>query len=91
MNITTQTAKQLRDVISGGNWTTSNFKENLAGLTWEQATTKVNSFNTIATLVYHTTYYIGVLLKVFKGEPLNAKDKYSFDVPPIASQEDWEN
>jgi len=27
---------------------------------------------------------------VLNGEPLDAKDKYSFDHPPIQSQEDWE-
>ncbi len=30
-------------------------------------------------------------MKVFQGEALNASDKYSFDLPPILSQEDWEN
>lgn len=28
---------------------------------------------------------------VLQGMPLNAHDKYSFDLPPIASQDDWEN
>ena len=27
---------------------------------------------------------------VLQGEPLNASDKYSFDHPPIQSQENWE-
>jgi hypothetical protein len=30
-------------------------------------------------------------LKVLQGNSLNAHDKYSFDHPPIHSQEDWEN
>lgn len=30
------------------------------------------------------------MLKVLKGEPLDAHDKYSFDNPPILSQQDWE-
>ncbi|GEO05768.1 hypothetical protein AAE02nite_34320 [Adhaeribacter aerolatus] len=29
-------------------------------------------------------------MKVSQGEPLNAKDKFSFDLPPIQSPEDWE-
>lgn len=90
MNLTTQIAKHLRDVHFGGNWTSSNLKENLAGITWQQATTKVYSFNTIATLVFHMNYYVSVVLKVLQGQPLNASDKYSFDLPPIRSQEDWE-
>ena len=47
--------------------------------------------NTIATLTYHMTYYISGVLKVFQGEPLLIKDKYSFDHPPISCQEDWDN
>ena len=62
----------------------------MAGVTWQQATTKVYYFNTIATLIYHINYYVSAVLKVLQGEPLNASDKYSFDHPPILSQEDWE-
>ena len=90
MRITGQIAKQFRDVHFGGNWTSVNLKENLKDLTWQQATTKVYSFNTIATLVYHMNYYVSAVLKVFQGEPLDAHDKYSFDLPSIQSQEDWE-
>jgi len=90
MNITGQIAKLFKDVYYGGNWTAVNFKESLADVTWQQATTKVYSFNTIATLVYHTNYYVSAVLRVLKGEPLHAKDKYSFDHPPIQSEEDWE-
>ena len=28
---------------------------------------------------------------MLKGEPLHAHDKYSFDVPPIQSQQDWQS
>ena len=91
MNLPRQIAKQLRDVHFGGNWTASNLKENLADVTWQQATTKLYSFNTIATLVYHMNYYVSAVLKVLQGEPLNARDKYSFDHAPILSQGDWEN
>ena len=90
MNITGQIAKLFKDVYYGGNWIAVNFKESLADVTWKQATTKVYSFNTIATLVYHTNYYVSAVLSVLKGEPLHAKDKYSFDHPPIQSKEDWE-
>ena len=62
----------------------------MAGVTWQQATTKVYSFNTIAILVYHMNYYVRAVLKVLQGGPLDAKDQYSFDHPPIQSQEDWE-
>ncbi len=90
MNLTGQIAKQFRDVYFGGNWTSVNLKENLADVTWQQAITKVYSFNTIAALVYHMNYYVGAVLKVLLGEPLNASDKYSFGHPPILSQQEWE-
>ena len=91
MDTTTQIAKHLREVYFGGNWTFSNLKDNLESLTWQQATKQVFSFNTIATLVYHTNYYIVAALKVLQGEALDSKDKYSFDHPPIKSQQDWQN
>jgi len=90
MNLTTQIAKHFRDVHFGGNWTSVNLKETLTGVTWQQATTKIYSLNTIATLVFHINYYVSAVTKVLQGEPLTAHDKYSFDLPPIQDQEDWE-
>lgn len=89
MTITEQIAKQFRNLYYGGNWTFVNFKDTLSGVDWKQATTKVDSLNTIAVLVFHTNYYVSEVLKVLKGEPLLAHDKYSFDLPPIQSEEDW--
>jgi hypothetical protein len=85
-----QIAKHFRDLHFGGNWTAVNMKDTLADINFQQATTKVQSLNTIATLVFHTNYYVSAVSKVLQGEPLNAKDKYSFELPPIESQEDWE-
>ena len=90
MNTTQQIAKHFREIHFGGNWTASNLKDHLAGVTWQQATTKVYDFNTIATLVYHINYYVSAVLKVLEGGPLTASDKYSFDVPLIKSEEDWQ-
>jgi hypothetical protein len=90
MNSAKQIAKQFRAVHFGGNWTAVNLKEQLADVTWQQASTQVYSFNTIATLVFHINYYVSAVSKVLRGGPLDAKDKYSFDHPPILSQEDWE-
>lgn len=90
MNLTAQIAKHFREVHFGGNWTCSNLRHNLTDITWQQATTPVYSFNTIAALVYHVNYYVSAVLKVLQGEALDAKDEYSFDHPPIRSQEEWE-
>ena len=90
MKLPEQIAKHLRDVHFGGNWTASHLKHQLADVTWQQATTPVDSFHTIAALVYHMNYFVSATLKVLQGGSLDAKDKYSFDHPPIQSQEDWE-
>ncbi len=91
MNIPHQIAKHLRDVYFGDNWTSVNMKRTLADVDHSMATTKVHSFNTIATLVHHTNYYVSAVSKVLEGEALNARDHLSFDHPPIGSDEDWEN
>ena len=90
MNLTAQIAKHFRDVWLGGNWTSVNLKETLADVTWQQATTQVYTFNTIATLVYHINYFVNAMLKVLEGGSLDAHDKYSFDLPPIHSQQSWQ-
>lgn len=91
MHVSIQIAKHFRDVHFGGNWTSSSLKDHLTGISWQQATTKVYDLNSIAALVYHMHYYVSAVLKVLHGEPLNASDKYSFDLPPVLSQEDWES
>jgi len=90
MTIMKQLAKNFRDLYFGGNWTAVNVKDTLAGVSWEQATRKVDDLNTIAALVFHSGYYVTAVLKVFKGEPLKASDKFAFDLEPITSEEDWQ-
>ena len=91
MTLTQQTAKHFRDIHFGGNWTNVNLKDTLADITWQQATTKIDSLNTIAALVYHVNYYVDAVLKVLKGGALEAHDKFSFDVPKIASETEWQS
>ncbi|MCF8448849.1 MAG: DinB family protein [Taibaiella sp.] len=91
MSVSAQLAKHSREVFFGGNWTCSNLKDNLADVTWQQATTQVHDINTIATLVYHMSYYVSGVLKVLQGDPLSARDTESFSHPPITSQADWED
>ncbi|UTW63130.1 DinB family protein [bacterium SCSIO 12741] len=90
MNPSPQIAQHFRGVFFGGNWTTVNVKDTLAAITWKQALEQVGSFNTIATLSFHLSYFVHEVLPVLKGGPLTAHDKFSFDHPPIHSQEDWE-
>lgn len=91
MTLTQQTAKHLRDVHFGGNWTTTNFKDVLSDVTWREAITQVDDLNSIATLTYHTTYYVTALLDVLEGKPLKAKDELSFLCPKMTSELDWKS
>ncbi len=91
MNLNKQIAKQLRAVYFGGNWTAVNLKEQLSDVSWQQATARVYSVNPIATLVFHLDYYVSAVTRVLQGGPLDAKDAYSFDHPPVRSQEEWES
>lgn len=91
MSLSKQIAKHVRDIYFGYNWTTSNFKEKLEDVDWKQATTQINSYNTIAMLVFHTNYYITGQMQVLRGGSLDIKDKFSYELPPIESEEDWQN
>ena len=91
MTLSKQIARHFGEIYFGGNWTSVNMKQTLADVTWEQASMKVQSLNTIATLVYHTNYYVEVVSKVLQGQPLNAKDEYSFNHPPVVSAVNWES
>ncbi len=90
MELTKHIAKHFREIHFGVNWTWSNLKDTLSDVTWLQATTKIEGFNTIAALTYHINYYIDAVIPVLKGGELHASDKYAFDVPPINSQEEWQ-
>lgn len=84
-------AKHFREVLYGGNWTSVNLKDTLAGLDWQQANVKVQGCNSIAALVYHIGYYVSAVLNVLQGNKLDAHDKFSYDHPTIGSQQDWIN
>jgi hypothetical protein len=89
MKFTQLIARQLRDVHFGGNWTAVNLREKLADVGWQEATARIDSLHSIATLVFHTNYFVKATIDVLRGKPLNAKDKFSFDCPPILSEQDW--
>jgi uncharacterized damage-inducible protein DinB len=90
MKRTKQIADRFREVFLNGKWiANTNYKDQLSSLTWKQATQKMGSLNTIAALTFHINYYMAGILNVFEGGSLEIRDKYSFDLPPIESQEDW--
>ena len=91
MNLSLQLAKHFREVYFGGNWTSVNLKEVITDISWQDATKKINSFNTILALVYHMNYYVKAVNKVLQGGILEAKDQFSFDHPVVRSKGEWDN
>jgi hypothetical protein len=83
-------ATRIREVLLNGHWiANTNFKEQLLKVSWEQATEKIGSLNSIAMLTFHINYYLAGLLSAFDNGKLQISDKYSFDCPPIKSEADW--
>jgi len=91
MKLAKQISQQFREVLLDGEWVATNFKAQLSDVTWEQATTKIGSLNTIAALTFHINYYVAGIVNVLEGGSLDIRDKYSFDLPLIESPRDWEN
>lgn len=92
MSEVSQLSKRFREVLLDGLWiANTNFKDQLSDVSWEQAVMKIDSLNTIAMLTFHIDYYIAGLLQVFEGGDLEIKDKFSFDLPAVKSQEQWES
>jgi len=83
-------ASRLREVLLNGHWiANTNYKEQILSVNWQQATQKIDSLNTIAALTYHINYYLAGLLNAFENGKLEIRDKYSFDLPQVQSEADW--
>ncbi|WP_264551856.1 DUF1572 domain-containing protein [Flavobacterium sp. N2038] len=91
MKNTLEIANRFKEVILNGTWiANTNYKDQLENLDWKIAVSPLQNLNTIALLAQHIHYYIKGINTVFKGGPLDIKDKFSFDFPPIESQQQWE-
>lgn len=87
-----QLARRFREVILDGTWiANTNFKHQIDGMDWKIATTQVADFNTISLLAQHIHYYIEGMLLAFKQGKLEIKDKFSFEFPPMESQQQWDD
>ncbi len=85
-------ASRLREVLLDGYWVANtNYKEQIKSVNWQQATQKIANLNTIALLTYHINYYLAGLLSAFENGKLEISDKYSFDLPEITSEIEWNN
>lgn len=91
MKTAQQLADRFREVMLTGEWVTgTNLKKILSEISFTQATTKIDSLNTIADLTAHLHYYIDGILRVMQGGDLDISDKRSFDHPPINSDDEWQ-
>lgn len=91
MELNIYLANRLKEIFTEGKWVVgTNFKAAIMDLDWQQATQKIDNFNTIADLTFHIDYYIGGVKNVLEGGSLDIRDKYSFDCPPITSEQDWQ-
>lgn len=87
-----QLANRFREVILNGTWiANTNFKDQLENLDYKVATAKFQDLNTISVLAQHIHYYIKGIKNVLLGGDLEIRDKFSFDFPPMESQQQWEN
>jgi hypothetical protein len=92
MNYSSYLANRLREVFLHGTWIAhTNYKQELDNLDWIYATTKIQDLNTIAIMAQHVHYYIQGINEFFYGNELTIKDQFSFDFPPITSQNQWDN
>ena len=91
MTRNTKLSERIREVLLDGKWiANTNFKDQLLNISLEQAIQKVDGLNTIAMLTFHVNYYMAGILNVLNGGELEIRDKYSFELPEIKSEKDWE-
>lgn len=90
MKLSKSLSQHIHELYFGDNWSETSFQKAVQDLSWEQAKTSVFELNSIAALIFHTNYYLLAQLDVFNGGPLIANDKFSFDLKPIKSEEEWQ-
>lgn len=90
MENTAQLARRFEELVFSGTWiANTNYRAQLVELDWRQATSRLGTLNSIASLSFHFKYYISGVLEVLEGGALTIKDKYSFDMPAVESPRDW--
>ena len=82
---------RLRELFLTGKWVANtNYQSLLSEVSWLQARSVYSNLNSIAQLTYHVNYYLDGLLRAFDSGVLDISDRYSFDLPPIESEMNWE-
>jgi hypothetical protein len=88
----TKLSYRLQEVILNGTWiANTNFKAQLQDVNWKKAIEKPTNFNSIAMLTFHIQYYLTGVLHYFETGNLEIRDQFSFEIPIIFNQIEWEN
>lgn len=82
-------SRQIRSAFFGSNWCGVSLKQELDGLSVEQAVHLQPHSHSIAELVFHIGYYFQGVGEVLRGGPLEIRDKFSFDMPVISTESEW--
>ena len=83
-------ASRLREVLLNGHWVANtNFTEQVQKIGLKEAKQRFSNLNTVADLLFHINYYLGGLIRAFENGNLDIRDKYSFDLDPLTSEEEW--
>jgi hypothetical protein len=91
MNVSQQIAHRFREVTLNGTWVANtNLKAQLESTDRMTAITGSGAQNTISALAQHVHYYVHGIKNVFQGGDLEIRDKYSFDFPPMVTEQQWQ-
>ena len=92
MSVSKHLARRLRDVFLEGRWiANTNYQAEIQAVDWHLASKRVGELNCIARLVFHIDYYLKGLIEAAQTGRLEIRDAYSFDMPAIESEHDWES
>ena len=86
-----QIATRLQELFLDGKWIAgTNYKALLSDVDLVTANHRHLDLNTLALLTFHINYYLKGVMEVLDGGELTIRDKYSFDLPPLKSEKDWQ-
>ena len=91
MKITELIAQHITEVFEGNNWTDVNIKDTIDDIDYREATTVTKaSYNTIAALLHHLSFYNDVVSMRLMGINPEIDEINGFNVPAIKNEHDWQ-
>lgn len=90
MRLAIHLARQVRWAFFGENWCGVSLRGTLEGLTVAQAIRSQPHSHSIAELTFHIGYYFEGIGAVLRGGLLEIKDAYSFNMPKIQTESEWQ-